>query len=402
MKRIFISIVCVCLVLLCSCQKDNTTVKFDKYVKVADHLYEVTYDEYDYDYLFNDYGGNPDFLNYIGCSAIRQGDYLGRNFDFVAGNASEIVVKTTHKDDRYASIGICGGLLWLGQEFMDVGLDEDAKKLIPLMILDGINEKGLAVEINCVNTADVGGITMHTNPGKKEVAQLCVVRYLLDNAASADEAIEILKNIDIVNTRNAMGLQTYEFEIHFLICDVNKTYVVEFDNNKPDGEKMIILEDENIMTNFYLHLANPSENIFPTNSMGIERYRKLDDNKENVNSVESMKELMQSIRYSNSNRLDGEYDPGINKDNKYTCYSDHPVFGNECINYDNYREHIDEIEEIMKNDSVEIAKVLQDPHLSNPNLLWCTSHSSVYDIRNKTMTVAIFERFDKYYDYSFE
>lgn len=397
MKKILVLFLCI---VLCACSASEDTIKYNEFTKVADHLYEITCNDIDYDYLFEDGIGNVDFLEYYGCSGIRSGNYLGRNFDFVAGDASEIVVKTIHSDDRYASIGMSGGLLWLGSEFMDNGSSEDARKLVPLLILDGINEKGLTVEINCVNSADVGGLTMHTNPGKKQVAQLAVVRYLLDNAASADEAIEILQNIDIVNTRNAMGLQTYNFEIHFLICDANNSYVVEFNNSKPDGEKLIVLKDEEVMTNFYLHLSNPEENVFPTNSMGVERYRKLYDNKQNIDSFESMKELMRSVRYTNSNRLDGEYDPGENNDNKYTCFSDHPVFGEESINYDNYLEHIDTITTIMKDDSVEIAKVLQDPLLLNPKLLWCTSHSSVYDIVNKKMSVAIFERFDKYYEYS--
>ncbi|MDO4941046.1 MAG: carcinine hydrolase/isopenicillin-N N-acyltransferase family protein [Erysipelotrichaceae bacterium] len=386
---------------LCSCENKQEEIEYDKYTKIAENLYEVTCDEYDYDYLLTGDYGNIDFLNGA-CSGIKQGNYMGRNFDFVAGDASEVVVKTTHKDGRYASIGMTGGLLWLSSEFMDNGLDEDAIKLLPILILDGINEKGLAVEINCVNSTDVGGLTMETNPGKKEVAELCVVRYLLDNAASADEAVEIMKDINIVNTRNVMGLNTYDFEIHFLICDANKSYVVEFDNTKQDGDKLVILEDESIMTNFYLHTCDPENETYSENATGIERYRKLVDNKESVNSLDDMKELMQSIRYSNSYRLDDEYDPGVNFDNKYTCFSDHPIFGDNPVNAINYKEHLEEIMSEMKVDSPEINRVLADPKLDNLSLLWCTSHSSVYDLANKKMSVAIFERFDTYYDYSFE
>lgn len=398
-KKVINSILIVLFcVTLCSCKEK---VEYDIYKKVANNLYEVTCDEYDYDYLlFGDYG-NIDFLNGA-CSGIKQGNYLGRNFDFVAKDAAEIIVKTTHKNDRYATIGITGGLFWLTSEFMDNGLDLDAKSLLPIMLLDGINEKGLAVEINCVNSQDVGGLTLETNPGKKEVGELAVVRYLLDNAASADEAIEIMKNINIVNTRDAMGLINYNFEIHFLIADKNKSYVVEFDNTRANGEKLVIMENESIMTNFYLHISDVGNDIYPENSMGIERYKKLNDNKENIKSMEDMKELMRSIRYTNSNRLDGEYDPGENYDNIYTCFSDHPILGDNPINASNYKEHLEEIMEIMKNDETKIKAVLEDPDLNNPNMLWCTSHSSVYDLNNKKMSVAIFERFDKYYDYSFE
>ncbi len=399
MKKVFF-IILVSLLMVTSqsfSAENENTAKYDEYKKIAANLYEVTVDEFDYDYLLKNGRGNMDFA---GCSGIKEGNYLGRNFDFIAGDAAEIVVKTTAKKDRYASVGMVGGLMWLNTKFMDNGLDEDAKKLIPLMLLDGINEKGLAIEINCVNATDVGGLTKHTNPGKKEVSQLCTVRYLLDHAATADEAIELMKSIDIVNNRDVMGLIARNYEVHFLITDKNKTYVVELSNNKPEGEKLVIMENETIMTNFYLHLADTQKNTYPDNSLGIERYRKLADNRSSVNSVESMKKLMQSIRFTNSNKLDGEYAPGENFDNPYTCLSDHPEFGENPVNYANHKEHLKEILEVMKTDDVLIAEVLKDPEMKNPNGIWCTSHNSVFDLENKTMSVAVFERYDKYYDFS--
>ena len=388
------------LLTMSSCKKSD---KFDEYQKIADNLYEVTCDEYDYDYLLKEGYGNVDYLEEFGCSGVRQGNYLGRNFDFVAWDAAEIVVKTTHKDNRYSSIGVTGGLFWLTSEFMDNGLDEDAKKLIPIFLLDGINEKGLVIEINCVNANDVGGIIQHTNPGKKQIHELCVVKYLLDNAASAKEAIEMIKDIDIVNTRDAMGLQNYTYDVHFLICDEKDSYVVEINNSRKDLEKIVVLEGEEVMTNFYLHLSDIDNNVFPDNSAGIERYRKLKDNKNSVNSFEDMKELMRSVKYTNSYRLDNEYDPGIDFDNKYTCFSDHTIYKeDEVIHYANHQEHYDELMSKMALDEIEVEKVLNDPKLENPDKLWVTSHSSVYDIENKLMSIAVYERFDKYYNYSLE
>ncbi len=398
MKKLFSLILFLMLgISLCSC-KNEEKIKYDEYSKIASNLYEVTCNEYDYDYLFENGVGNRDFLG--GCSAIRIGDYLGRNFDFVAGDAAEIVVKTPASKDHYASIAITGGLMWLTSEFMDKGLDKDAKKLIPILLLDGINEKGVVVEINCVNASDVGGITQHTNIGKKQVPQLAVVRYLLDKASSADEAIEIMKSIDIVNSRDVMGLVGYGLEIHFLIADKDKTYVVEFNNTKKDGEKLIVLENGNILTNFYLHMSDVENNVFTDHSTGVERYRKLKDNKDSVNSLETMKELMQSIRYSNGYKLTEEYSPGENYDNPYTCFSDHPLLGEEEINYGNYKNHVPELLEAMEKEGKEVANILKDPKLVNPNNLWVTSHNSVYDIKSKTMSIAVYERYEKYYDYS--
>lgn len=77
---------------------------------------------------------------------------------------------------------------------MDSGVqDEDLKNFALNFLLDGINEKGVVMESNVVNTENVGGFTMHTNPGKEEVVQYFLCRYVLDRAASADEAVEIMK-----------------------------------------------------------------------------------------------------------------------------------------------------------------------------------------------------------------
>lgn len=381
-----------------------TAEKYGEFKKLASQLYEVTYDEYqsDYDYVKVYEKGYNNAAVPKACSAITTAGYLGRNFDFIAGDAAEIIVRTTSKEGRYATIGMFGGMLWLNSDMMDAGLtDEDVKEFIPHFMLDGINEKGVAMESNVVNTLDTGGFTLHTNPGQKEVPQYCLIRYVLDRAASADEAVEIMKGIDIIDTLpDIYGLQKSNYELHFLITDKDKSYVVEFDNTKPDGEKMIVMPNEKISTNFYLHLADIPNNVYADYSEGIERYRKLKDNMGSVNSVDTMKKLMQSIRYTNTNRLDGEYAPGENFDNPYTGFSDHFSTGENSINYSNYREHIPEIIAEMKRDEAEITEILKDPKMNNPNHLWVTSHSVVYDPEKKTMSVAVYERFDKYFDYS--
>ena len=81
-------------------------------------------------------------------------------------------------------------------------------------------------------------------------------------------------------------------------------------------------------------------------------------------------------------------------------YSPTISFGENPINYSNYREHIPEIIAKMKKNEAEITEILKDPKMTNPNDLWVTSHSVVYDLEKKTMSVAVYERFDKYFDYS--
>lgn len=99
----------VMVTMLCACGDGNE--KYDEYTKLAPNLYEVTCDDYDYNYMFEDGIGNMDLD--AGCSAIKEGNYLGRNFDFIAGDAAEVVVKVPSKEGRYASVGMTGGMMWL-------------------------------------------------------------------------------------------------------------------------------------------------------------------------------------------------------------------------------------------------------------------------------------------------
>ena len=66
-----------------------------------------------------------------------------------------------------------------------------------------------------------------TSIRSKKVPQYFLIRYMLDGAASADEAIEIMKTIDMVDTLpDIAGIQASQYELNFLISDKNKSYAV--------------------------------------------------------------------------------------------------------------------------------------------------------------------------------
>lgn len=371
-----------------------------EFKKIATNLYETTVSDYDYDYLLSQRYTNIDFLN-GGCSAIRKGNYVGRNFDFVYGDIGVIIVKTPHTKDRFATVAVTSGLFWLTTGAIENRkISDDKLKILPLCVLDGINENGVMIEINCVNAADFGGKTTSTNSGAPELSQSVVVRYLLDKSTSADHAISLLRSKDIVSKleMDVMGLTSKGFEVHFLISDANKSYVVELNNSKPDKERMVVLEyqKEAIMTNFYLHASDIKNDVFPDHSLGVERYKKLDLNKDSVVSLQTCKDIMQSIKYTNSNRLDGEYTPGLG----LTCYSDHPTFDENPICYGNYKQHIPEIEASMKIEGAYTTKFLKGEVKDNPNMYWCTCFTSCYDLQNLSFDIAIYEKYDHYYHFS--
>lgn len=106
--------------------ENDKSVKYNEYKKIAPNLYEVTVDNYDYDYLLKD-GATNNSSTPAGCSALRVGNFLGRNLDFIAGDVPEIIVKTPAKEGRYASVGMVGALMWINCKTIESNQDEDVK-----------------------------------------------------------------------------------------------------------------------------------------------------------------------------------------------------------------------------------------------------------------------------------
>ncbi len=73
--------------------------------------------------------------------------------------------------------------------------------------LDGMNEKGLAVSVNMI----FDGATILQNTGKPDITTTTAVRLPLNEAATVEEAIELLKKYDFHASMN--------FMVHLAIAD---------------------------------------------------------------------------------------------------------------------------------------------------------------------------------------
>ena len=89
---------------LTGCTKNiNTNDKLYHDIKKAnDYLYEITYDDYEYDKNLETVIPVEKF----GCSSVKNGNFYGRNFDFIYNDIPEFVVKVNKKEERHASIGL--------------------------------------------------------------------------------------------------------------------------------------------------------------------------------------------------------------------------------------------------------------------------------------------------------
>lgn len=179
------------------------------------------------------FGGNP-----FGCSTLsaagQEGGYLfGRNFDWENCNAMIVGAKP---ENGYASVST------VNTDFIQAGgldtskLPDQIQAIVGLYApLDGMNEKGLAVSVNMIQDSD----TISQDTGKPDITTTTAVRLLLDQAATVQEAIELLNQYDL---HASMGMM-----VHFAIADVEGNSVtVEYIENE-----MSVIETS-VVTNFYL------------------------------------------------------------------------------------------------------------------------------------------------------
>jgi hypothetical protein len=165
----------------------------------------------------------------------------GRNFDW---EFSPAVLLFTDPPDGYASVSMVD-IAYLGfsedkvKTLVDLPLVERSALLdAPFLPFDGMNEHGLAVGMAAVPP---GG--MQPDPQKDTLDSLMVIRLILDNAATVDEAVGILASHNI----NYGGGPP----LHYLIADASgDSVLVEF----YQGEMVVIPNESpwHLATNFLL------------------------------------------------------------------------------------------------------------------------------------------------------
>ncbi|MBQ1707627.1 MAG: linear amide C-N hydrolase, partial [Bacteroidales bacterium] len=177
--------------------------------------------------------------NVYGCSALtartpENGILMGRNFDF--SSATGLILHTVPKRG-YETITT------FNVEFF--GFDEDWKpegfvnqymaQSSLFFALDGINEKGLAVADLMAGDEAV----THQETGKPALTTTSAISYLLKNAATVDEALELLRGIDMHSDIGSAH--------HYAIADASgKSVVVEYVDND------FVVVDSPAVTNHYL------------------------------------------------------------------------------------------------------------------------------------------------------
>jgi hypothetical protein len=209
--------------------------------------------------------------------ADPQGGVLGRNFDW---EFSPALLLFTNPPDGYASVSMVDLAYFFdapaATRLMDLDLNDRSPLLnTPSMPFDGLNEKGLAIGMAAVPESP-----MPSDPDNKSVGSLGVIRMILDHAASVEEALTIMRGVNILWNGGP--------QLHYLIADASGTAaLIEF----IEGE-IVVLTNTNPWhqaTNFLLSNTNGSAD-------GIcHRYDALTDKLEKEQGVLSLGEAMELL-----------------------------------------------------------------------------------------------------------
>ena len=287
------------------------------------------------------------------CSAVRSGNFLYRNFDFPLDDRAEFIVKmsagtqlpTTNNQlptHRFASVGVAQVDTNLTEAIVTSGKPSIWYKALPGATVDGINENGVVAEINVVD-GDPQTSGWHTTG---DLHPLGAIRWILDHATNAQHAATYI-------AENIRFPQGWSQNFHYMIADAEKTYIVE-NGTATDGDEYHEPDEPVTMTNFQL-------SKFPWDGMGMERF---------------------GLLLGGANITNAWYTRAYHRETNPPWVSDLA----EVLAYTN------EIFDAWANHPKEYFR----GKTNGGQPWWQTVHTSIYDITNRVLRVAVQETDDWY------
>ena len=145
---------------------------------------------------------------------------LARNFDY---RDAPCTVVWTHPENGYASIGIINmNFMLYGYKWNKAAESKQRQQLLlaPYVVMDGMNEAGLAIDI-----VEIKSKATKQETGKKPISTTVAMRTVLDTCATCEEAVEVFKAYDL---HNAVFC-----DYHYHIVEKSgKSVIIEYINNE--------------------------------------------------------------------------------------------------------------------------------------------------------------------------
>lgn len=227
--------------------------------KVTDYLYQTFYEGCDYQFAENYFNNHPEVYISGTADTFKGNTLVGRDFGKVYDESAEFVVRTPERTGRFATVGVASLIPTLTKEKVESGAYSEEYGIIPFMVNDGINKAGLMATFHTV-PCDKGRCTT-TSPDIKTNLTLnvnMVVRYIIDNFASATEAVQYIKdNVSIVIPES---MQEAGYMPSIAVVDENSFFVIEFIENR---NIIRSLNKTQVLGNFYTDGVTYCEDVDP-------------------------------------------------------------------------------------------------------------------------------------------
>ena len=227
---------------------------------------------------------------HYGCSALTtrtpEGDVLmGRNFDF--NSATGIVVHTvpTQGYETYTTFNT--NFFGFGEGWVPEGMQNQVMALSALFFaLDGINEKGLAIaDLMAGDNAET-----QQESGKTPLTTSSAICYILKNATTVDEALELLQGIDMHSDIGAAH--------HYAISDASgRSVVVEYVDNQTE------IVEAKAVANHYLCVSKLNVGLIE----GDRRYEYLCNQYEAAKGIMDKEKLTQTMAAVSQPEQEGKF-----------------------------------------------------------------------------------------------
>ena len=386
-------------------------------------LHEVRFkEEYDSP-VDGPYAVEPENLPAFSCTAVRNGNFYGRNFDYYLSDIPSFVVRMPSRHDsdpkknRLASIGVASQDP-IREDGVTNGQYTASYDTLPEVMYDGINECGVIMNVNVVPRYDCGKLMAEgTNPEGAPLHIAYLIRYVLDHATNATHAIEL------ANSRNLVGNGGPDYLLHWMVADPKDTYVVEIVNST------VVARHMDIISNFNWNWDNengcpvddayaathegwgrddypvPYSNdvslatinrYYTPRSDGLERFCVVREHYDEGATFDGMSNLLRRVQYT---RL-------ADTNNWPIWLSDFTVDDLVTIpkdvtnRYDRYRSNDPELTKFLTNKMSTTQKVFAHKEENRKLGLdeWQTVHNTTYDIENRMFRIAVQEDYEHTFD----
>lgn len=212
--------------------------------KKSAYLFEVVYDDVDYDYADAFFNADLTPTYNVGkklgqCTSVWKDGKIYRNFDWYYNHDTAFALHVTAKENdarfvhgkRFSSSNVADSVPYLTTDFVAEGHYSNGYRILPFYVVDGRNENGVGISMNVVPKQK--GDNNRTIPAIEEkyaIQESALPRFVLDNFESAEEAVIYIKNYVAIYPNKALAQSSYD--THYIIGDKTKCFIVELIDNK--------------------------------------------------------------------------------------------------------------------------------------------------------------------------